>query len=87
MASRAITAFSRLVINSLFSRDPVWLFKSNRETFAVRRGNKVIVKSRTRAGLYHTVDLEKGTCTCEAGQRGIRCWHIEAAEYAEIVER
>lgn len=86
MASRVITAFSRLVVNSLFSKEPDWLFKLGKELFAVKRGGKVIVKSRTRRGIYHVVDLEKGTCTCEAAQNGLRCWHIEAAKYAEAAD-
>jgi len=45
----------------------------------VRQGKKTIVKSRTSAGFYNIVDLMKGTCTCEAGEREIRCWHLEAA--------
>lgn len=85
MASRVITAFSRLVVNCLFSKEPDWLFKSGKELFAVRRDRKVIVKSRTRAGLYHVVDREKGTCTCEGFQYTGHCWHIEAAACAEVV--
>ena len=78
-------AYSRLAVNTLFMRDPAWLFKPSAELLAVRRGRKVVVKSRTRAGLLHVVDLEKGTCTCEAAQYGRHCWHLEAAEYAEVV--
>jgi len=75
-----------LVINSLYARDPGWLFEPGKDLSAVRRGKKVYVSSRTRPWLVHVVDLEKGTCSCEAGQHGIHCWHLEAAQYAETAD-
>jgi len=84
--SASITAYSRLAVNALFQRDPAWLFETSRDLFAVKRGRKVVVKSRSRVGLYHTVDLEKGTCTCEGFRYRGRCWHLEAAQYAEAVQ-
>ncbi len=35
------------------------------------------VGSRTRAGLEHTVHVREGTCTCEAGRKGVECWHLD----------
>lgn len=35
------------------------------------------VASRTRPALTHTVHVLEGTCSCEAGQRGIDCWHLD----------
>ncbi len=35
------------------------------------------VGSRTRAGLEHTVHAREGTCSCEAGQNGVECWHLD----------
>lgn len=35
------------------------------------------VESRTRPGLSHTVNVPARTCTCEAGQHGIECWHLD----------
>ncbi len=35
------------------------------------------VESRTRPGLEHTVSVPDGTCTCEAGQHGVACWHLD----------
>jgi len=35
------------------------------------------VGSRTRRGLEHTVHVREGTCTCEAGQRAVECWHLD----------
>lgn len=35
------------------------------------------VESRTRPGLEHTVNVPEETCTCEAGQHGVACWHLD----------
>jgi len=36
-----------------------------------------LVGSHTRPGLEHTVHVPEGTCSCEAGQHGIECWHLD----------
>ncbi len=36
-----------------------------------------LIESRTRPGLEHTVTVPAGTCTCEAGQHGVECWHLD----------
>ncbi len=41
------------------------------------------VASGTRAGLTHTQDVLHLKCSCEAGQEGIRCWHLARALMAE----
>ena len=41
------------------------------------------VESRTRPGLMHTVDVARLRCDCEAGRRGLRCWHLFWAIQAE----
>ncbi len=35
------------------------------------------VQSRTRNSLSHAVNVPNATCTCEAGQHGIECWHLD----------
>jgi len=41
------------------------------------------IASGTRAGLTHTQDVLHLKCSCEAGQEGIRCWHLARALMAE----
>ncbi len=41
------------------------------------------IASRTRPGLMHTVNVLYLRCSCEAGQHGIRCWHLAWALQAE----
>ncbi len=36
-----------------------------------------LIASRTRVGLTHTVHVPDGACSCEAGQRGVECWHLD----------
>jgi hypothetical protein len=36
-----------------------------------------LVPSGTRAGVVHRITLD-GVCSCEAGQHGRPCWHVEA---------
>ena len=40
---------------------------------------KYVIESRTRKGVHHTTILDNrgrfASCTCEAGRRGIKCWH------------
>ena len=43
------------------------------------------ISSRTRPGLVHKVDVVHLECSCEAGQHGIRCWHLAWALQAERV--
>ena len=45
---------------------------------------RFLVASRSRDGLTHHVDTLHLTCSCEAGQRHIRCWHLVAALQAEF---
>ncbi len=40
-------------------------------------------KSRTREGLTHTQDVLYLKCSCEAGAKGMRCWHLVLALQAE----
>ncbi len=40
-------------------------------------------KSRTREGLTHTQDVLHLKCSCEAGAKGLRCWHLVLALQAE----
>jgi len=40
-------------------------------------------RSRTRAGLTHTQDVLHLKCSCEAGAKGMRCWHLVLALQAE----
>jgi hypothetical protein len=35
------------------------------------------VESRTRAGVWHVANPHTGHCTCEAGQAGRCCWHLD----------
>jgi hypothetical protein len=35
------------------------------------------VRSHTRPGLEHTVQVPEGTCNCEAGRHGVDCWHLD----------
>jgi hypothetical protein len=39
----------------------------------VPHGRGHLVPSGTRGGVVHLVSA--GTCSCEAGQHGRRCWH------------
>lgn len=38
-----------------------------------------LVPSGTRGGVIHRVD-DSGVCSCEAGQHGRACWHVEAVD-------
>jgi len=40
-------------------------------------------KSRTREGVMHAQDVLHLKCSCEAGQKGMRCWHLVLALQAE----
>jgi len=77
-----VDVFSRLVLNSLYARDPAWLWNPELEVEAVRVGRRVYVRSRTRPGVVHVV--QDGECSCEAARHGLACWHLEAAEFAVI---
>lgn len=37
------------------------------------------IASATRPGVVHTQDVLNLKCSCEAGARGIRCWHLARA--------
>jgi len=51
----------------------------------IRRASRYIfeTKSRTRAGVTHTQDVLHLKCSCEAGAKGLRCWHLVLALQAE----
>lgn len=51
----------------------------------IRRAGRYLIQisSRTRPTLLHTVNVLTLRCTCEAGQHGIRCWHLAWALQAE----
>jgi len=51
----------------------------------IRRTSRYIfeTKSRTRAGVTHTQDVLHLKCSCEAGAKGLRCWHLVLALQAE----
>ena len=46
-----------------------------------RVGGACLVPSGTRGGTVHRV--EQGVCSCEAGQNGRPCWHVEAVAQVE----
>ena len=57
----------------------------------VRRLEYVLyeVPSATREGRSYYVagtkmDASDHTCTCEAAQRGLKCWHVEAVRLARV---
>jgi len=41
------------------------------------------IDSRTRPGHTHTIDALRLTCSCEAGQQGMRCWALALALMTE----
>ncbi len=41
------------------------------------------IDSRTRPGHTHTIDALRLTCSCEAGQQGMRCWALARALMTE----
>lgn len=47
----------------------------------IRRTGKYTfqIASATRPGVVHEQDVLHLKCTCEAGARGIRCWHLARA--------
>jgi hypothetical protein len=51
----------------------------------IRRIGRTVfqVSSRSRAGLWHTIDVLHLRCDCEAGRYGRRCWHLVWALQAE----
>jgi len=51
----------------------------------IRRTGKYTfeIDSRTRPGHTHTIDALRLTCSCEAGQKGMRCWALALALMAE----
>jgi len=52
---------------------------------SIRRTGKYTfeTKSRTREGVTHTQDVLHLKCSCEAGEKGMRCWHLVLALQAE----
>jgi len=45
------------------------------------------VQSATDPNTYYIVDTVDHTCTCPAGSRGRRCWHVKAAMEIDICRR
>jgi len=41
------------------------------------------IDSRTRPGHTHTIDALRLQCSCEAGQKGMRCWALALALMVE----
>jgi len=41
------------------------------------------IDSRTRPGHTHTIDALRLQCSCEAGQKGMRCWALALALMTE----
>jgi len=41
------------------------------------------IDSRTRPGHVHTIDALRLQCSCEAGQKGMRCWALALALMVE----
>ncbi len=41
------------------------------------------IDSRTRPGHTHKIDALRLTCSCEAGQQGMRCWALTLALMTE----
>ncbi len=41
------------------------------------------IASRTRPGHTHKIDALRLTCSCEAGQKGMRCWALALALMVE----
>jgi len=41
------------------------------------------IESRTRSGHTHMIDALCLTCSCEAGQKGMRCWALALALMTE----
>src|SRR5438552_19090729 len=39
-------------------------------------GARYLVESKTRPGIGHQVDVLHLRCSCEAGKRRRRCWHL-----------
>ncbi len=59
--------------------------RDRHDTATVRRTGRYTfeIASGSRAGLTHTQDVLHLKCSCEAGQEGIRCWHLARALMAE----
>ncbi len=59
--------------------------RDRHDTATVRRTGRYTfeIASGSRAGLTHMQDVLHLKCSCEAGQEGIRCWHLARALMAE----
>jgi hypothetical protein len=52
----------------------------------IRQGSRPYifhVESQSQPRTFHTTDVLHLTCTCPAGRRGLRCWHLRWAIQAE----
>jgi hypothetical protein len=48
----------------------------------IKRGSRqhiYHVESATTPGIFYTTDAYNMTCTCPAGRKGKRCWHLATA--------
>jgi uncharacterized Zn finger protein len=48
----------------------------------IKRGSRQYIyhiESATRQGVFYTTDAYNMTCSCPAGRRAKRCWHLAAA--------
>ncbi len=59
--------------------------KASARTATIRRTGTYTfeIDSRTRPGHTHTIDALRLTCSCEAGQKGMRCWALALALMTE----
>ena len=59
--------------------------KANARTATIRRTGPYTfeIDSRTRPGRTHKIDALRLTCSCEAGQQGMRCWALVLALMTE----
>ncbi len=56
-----------------------------RESIAAKgAGEKALIRveSRSRPGLFHSVDIDRDFCSCEAASFGNYCHHLEDAKCA-----
>ncbi len=59
--------------------------KATAHAVTIRRTGKYTfeIDSRTRPGRTHKIDALRLTCSCEAGQKGMRCWALALALMTE----
>ncbi len=59
--------------------------KASARTATIRRTGAYTfeIDSRTRPGHIHTINALRLECSCEAGQKGMRCWALALALMVE----